>query len=68
MPEWFLDDWRFDLVTALITCRTFLAAHVLVIPCLLLTFMVGPVGQLSYLGLRTGLRGTSLAWRGPPRV
>ena len=40
--------------------------HVLIIPCLILTFMLGPVGLLAYLGLRTGVRGTSLAWRGPP--
>jgi len=37
--------------------------HVLVVPCLALTFLLGPVGLLSYLGLRTGLRGTSIASR-----
>lgn len=41
--------------------------HMLVVPCLGLTSMVGPAGLLAYLGLRTGLRGTSLAWHGPPR-
>jgi hypothetical protein len=28
-------------------------AHLLVIPCLLLTFLLGPVGLLAYLGLRS---------------
>lgn len=31
-------------------------AHLLVMPCLVLTFMLGPVGLLLYLGLR-------VAWR-----
>lgn len=31
--------------------------HLAVIPCLLLTFLMGPVGLLIYLVLRTGLRG-----------
>lgn len=30
--------------------------HLLVIPCLLLTFMFGPIGLLLYLGLRAGWR------------
>ena len=30
--------------------------HLAVIPCLLLTFLMGPVGLLIYLILRTGLR------------
>jgi len=30
--------------------------HLLVVPCLILTFMLGPVGLLLYLGLRVGLR------------
>ncbi len=30
--------------------------HLAVIPCLLLTFLMGPVGMLIYLVLRTGLR------------
>ncbi len=30
--------------------------HLLVIPCLLLTFMFGPIGLLLYLGLRGGTR------------
>ena len=32
--------------------------HLLVVPCLLLTFLLGPVGLLLYLGLRAALRGT----------
>jgi hypothetical protein len=42
--------------------------HVLVIPCLILTFMLGPVGLLAYLGLRTGVPDTWLAWRRPPQT
>ncbi len=30
--------------------------HLLVIPCLFLTFMFGPIGLLLYLGLRAGTR------------
>ena len=30
--------------------------HLLVIPCLFLTFMFGPIGLLLYLGLRAGIR------------
>jgi SNF family Na+-dependent transporter len=30
--------------------------HLAVIPCLLVTFLLGPVGLLTYLVLRTGLR------------
>ncbi len=30
--------------------------HLLVIPCLFLTFMFGPIGLLLYLGLRVGTR------------
>ena len=30
--------------------------HLLVVPCLLLTFMLGPVGLLLYLGVRASLR------------
>ena len=30
--------------------------HLLVIPCLFLTFMFGPVGLLLYFGLRAGIR------------
>ncbi len=30
--------------------------HLAVIPCLLMTFLMGPVGLLIYLSLRTGLR------------
>jgi hypothetical protein len=30
--------------------------HLLVVPCLVLTFMLGPVGLLSYLALRAALR------------
>ena len=29
-------------------------SHLLVIPCLILTFLLGPVGLLVYLGLRVG--------------
>ncbi len=32
--------------------------HLLVVPCLLFTFLLGPVGLLLYLGLRAALRGT----------
>jgi Domain of unknown function (DUF4281) len=32
--------------------------HALVIPCLLLTFLFGPIGLLAYLGLRTWKSGT----------
>ena len=32
--------------------------HLLVVPCLLLTFMLGPVGLLVYLGVRVSLRQT----------
>ena len=42
--------------------------HVLVVPCLILTFMLGPVGLLAYLGVRAGVRGHSLAWRRPRRA
>ena len=28
--------------------------HLLVIPCLLLTFMLGPIGLLAYFALRSG--------------
>ena len=31
-------------------------SHLLVVPCLALTFMLGPVGLLLYLGLRVGWR------------
>ena len=31
--------------------------HLLVVPCLLLTFLFGPAGWLLYLGLRTGFDG-----------
>ncbi|HEX4765065.1 MAG TPA: ABA4-like family protein [Lichenihabitans sp.] len=31
-------------------------AHALVVPALLLTFMVGPIGYIAYLGLRTAWR------------
>lgn len=31
-------------------------SHWLVVPCLLLTLMLGPVGLLAYLGLRFGLK------------
>jgi hypothetical protein len=30
--------------------------HLLVVPCLVLTFLFGPVGLLLYLGLRGALR------------
>ena len=30
--------------------------HLLVVPCLVLTFLFGPVGLLAYLGVRGGLR------------
>jgi hypothetical protein len=30
--------------------------HLLVVPCLLLTFMLGPVGFVLYLGVRVSLR------------
>ena len=29
--------------------------HLLVVPCLALTFMAGPIGLLLYLGLRAGI-------------
>ncbi len=32
--------------------------HLLMVPCLLLTFMLGPVGLLLYLGVRASLRQT----------
>jgi hypothetical protein len=31
-------------------------SHLLVVPCLVLTFLFGPIGLLLYLGLRGGLR------------
>ena len=34
--------------------------HLLVIPCMLLTFMFGPVGLLLYVGLRTALSGRAV--------
>jgi len=37
--------------------------HGLVIPCLALTFVLGPIGLLAYLGLRVAMRGTSIAWK-----
>ena len=33
--------------------------HALVIPCLLLTFMLGPIGLLAYFALRTWRAGTA---------
>jgi hypothetical protein len=36
-------------------------AHALVLPCLVLTFLVGPVGLLLYLGLRTLKAGPALS-------
>lgn len=33
--------------------------HALVIPCLLLTFLFGPIGLVAYLGLRTWKSGTA---------
>lgn len=33
--------------------------HLLVVPCLLLTFMLGPIGLLAYLALRTWRVGTA---------
>lgn len=33
-------------------------SHLLVVPCLLLTFMLGPIGLLAYMGLRTWRAGT----------
>ncbi len=40
--------------------QKFKIPHLLVIPCLLLTFMLGPVGLLTYYGLRAVLRKTIL--------
>ena len=34
-------------------------AHVFVIPCLVLTFMLGPIGLLAYLAVRTWRAGTA---------
>jgi hypothetical protein len=34
-------------------------AHAFVIPCLVLTFMLGPIGLLAYLALRTWRAGTA---------
>jgi hypothetical protein len=39
--------------------------HLAVIPCLMLTFVLGPAGLLVYLILRTGLRGTVESPAGP---
>ena len=54
----------FDLVTGAWIARDARReglSHALVVPALLLTFMVGPIGYIAYLGLRT-------AWRAaPPR-
>jgi ABC-type uncharacterized transport system permease subunit len=33
--------------------------HLLAIPCLILTFLLGPIGLLAYMGLRTWRAGTS---------
>ena len=33
--------------------------HMLVVPCLLLTFLFGPAGWLLYLGVRTGVHRTA---------
>jgi ABA DEFICIENT 4-like len=35
--------------------------HLLVVPCLVLTFLFGPVGLLTYWALRAGLRGRVIA-------
>lgn len=32
--------------------------HLLVVPCLVMTFLLGPIGLLAYLGLRTWKAGT----------
>ncbi len=40
--------------------QKFKIPHLLVIPCLFLTFMLGPVGLLTYYGLRAVLRKTIL--------
>ncbi|QJR36509.1 ABA4-like family protein [Gemmatimonas groenlandica] len=34
--------------------------HLLVVPCMLLTFMFGPVGLLLYVGLRTAMSGRAV--------
>ncbi|WP_310572213.1 ABA4-like family protein [Gemmatimonas sp.] len=34
--------------------------HLLVIPCMLLTFMFGPVGLMLYVGLRTAISGRAV--------
>jgi hypothetical protein len=39
--------------------------HLLVIPCLALTFMMGPVGLLAYLALRLAVRGRLLVEESP---
>jgi hypothetical protein len=31
--------------------------HVVVVPCLLLTFLLGPSGLLAWMGVRWGMRG-----------
>ena len=42
--------------------------HLLVVPCLALTFFAGPVGLLAYLLLRTALRRGGLALCDPERL
>lgn len=39
-------------------------SHLLVVPCLALTFLFGPVGLLAYLGLRGGMRRRLLVGEG----
>jgi len=34
--------------------------HLLVVPCMFLTFMFGPVGLMLYVGLRAALSGRDL--------
>ena len=36
--------------------------HLLVVPCLVLTFLLGPIGLLLYLGIRMGLRRRFDVW------
>ena len=40
--------------------RRLAISHLAVIPCLLLTFLAGPIGLLLYLGLRVSLRSATL--------
>lgn len=42
--------------------------HLLVVPCLLLTFLFGPIGLLLYLALRSGLRRKFIVDEADPHI